>query len=43
MLVNIIEEADDSGARYTELCEVVGISIRTLQCWKKGDMKDNRR
>lgn len=42
-IVSLIEEAHCNGARYSKGCEVVGISIRTLQRWKKGDMKDKRK
>lgn len=35
-MVNWIEEAVSSGARKSRACEVVGISIRTLQRWTEG-------
>jgi len=39
----LIEEAHRSGARYTKACEVVGISLRTLQRWKRGALQDQRK
>ena len=41
--MELIEEAHDHGARYSKACEVVGISIRTLQRWKCCGVKDNRK
>jgi len=34
-VVNLIEEAHESGAKYAKACEVVEISLRTLQRWKE--------
>lgn len=39
----LIEEARVNGARYGKACEVVGISLRTLQRWKQGWLKDRRK
>jgi len=39
----LIEEAHENKARYSKCCEVVGISLRTLQRWKKDGMRDNRK
>lgn len=39
----LIEEAHSSGARYTKACEIVGISLRTLQRWKRDGLKDRRK
>jgi transposase InsO family protein len=39
----LIEEAHENGARYSKACEVVGISNRTLQRWKRGDLVDRRK
>ena len=41
--MELIEEAHDHGARYNKACQVVGISIRTLQRWKCFGVKDNRK
>jgi transposase len=42
-VVALIEEAHDSGARYVKACEVVEISGRTLQRWKREGMEDKRK
>ncbi|MGI6395371.1 MAG: IS3 family transposase [bacterium] len=42
-IVVLIEEAHDNGARYLKACEVVGISLRTLQRWKREGLKDMRK
>jgi transposase InsO family protein len=39
----LIEEAHSNGARYHKACEVVGISLRTLQRWKRGELQDQRK
>jgi putative transposase len=39
----LIDEAHENGARYSKACEVVGISIRTLQRWKSGSLNDRRK
>ncbi|ABL66223.1 helix-turn-helix domain-containing protein [Chlorobium phaeobacteroides] len=39
----LIEEAHENGARYSKACEVVGISLRTLQRWKSGCLNDRRK
>lgn len=39
----MIEEAHGNGARYSKCCEVVGISLRTLQRWKRDGLKDRRK
>lgn len=39
----LIEEAHNNGARYWKACEVTGISLRTLQRWKKEGMTDKRK
>jgi transposase InsO family protein len=36
----LLEEAHQNRARYSKACEVVGISNRTLQRWKCGDLLD---
>ena len=42
-LVELIEEAHESGARYSKACEVVGISERTLQRWQEKACPIDRR
>jgi len=37
----LIEEACKAGARQCKLCEMIGISKRTLQEWQKKTMVDN--
>ncbi|MGR5542531.1 helix-turn-helix domain-containing protein, partial [Vibrio campbellii] len=36
-IVTLIEEAVSKGARKSQACEVIGISIRTLQRWVDSD------
>ena len=36
-MVELIKEASTAGARQSKACEVVGISLRTLQRWDDGD------
>ena len=40
--VKLIEEATGNGARLKPACEIVGISIRTLQNWRRNGMQDRR-
>ena len=42
-MIMLIEEAHENGARYSKACEVVGISLRTLQRWKSGCLNDRRK
>lgn len=42
-VLKMIEEAHENGARYGKACKLVGISLRTLQRWKNGGMKDQRK
>jgi len=42
-IIPLIEEAHYNGARYTKAFEVVGISLRTLQRWKHGELQDKRK
>ncbi len=42
-IVILIDESHSSGARYKKACDVVGISLRTLQRWKRGKMEDRRK
>ena len=42
-IIALIEEAHDNGARYHMACDVVGISLRTLQRWKHGELQDQRK
>lgn len=42
--MELIKEATESGARRAEVCELLGLSIRTLQRWEKhGRVCDNRK
>lgn len=38
-----IEEAHEQGARYIAACDLVGISVRTLQRWKREGLRDRRK
>lgn len=42
-IITIIEEACQSGARKALACDIVGITIRTLQRWLKADTLQDRR
>ncbi|MAT75592.1 hypothetical protein CMK14_10675 [Candidatus Poribacteria bacterium] len=39
-IVDLIEEDHYNGARYHQVCQQVGVSDRTLQRWKRGNLKD---
>ena len=38
----MIEEAHGNGARYSKACQLIGISLRTLERWKGRGLKDRR-
>jgi len=38
-----IEEAHEQGARYIAACDLIGISTRTLQRWKREGLRDRRK
>lgn len=42
MAIKLIDEAVTAGARQAKACEVLGISLRTLQRWKKQGSVDQR-
>lgn len=42
-IVTIIEEACQQGARQTSACDIVGITVRTLQRWLKADTLQDQR
>jgi len=42
-IIPLIDEAHQTGARYSKACNVVGISLRTLQRWKSGGREDKRK
>ncbi|HAV9700851.1 TPA: hypothetical protein JLG89_004782 [Escherichia coli] len=35
-IINLVSEAVSSGARKTQACQCIGISVRTLQRWMQG-------
>jgi len=37
--VSLVEESSKAGARQSKACEILGITARTLQRWKKTDDK----
>jgi transposase InsO family protein len=41
-LLSWVDEARDTGARQTSACEILGLSIRTLQRWRKDQQGDQR-
>ena len=42
-IIRWVGEAQDSGARQSKACEIIGISEKTLQRWKQpGNDKDGR-
>lgn len=43
MILGLVDEAVESGARAKAACEVAGIPLRTLQRWKKAGIGDDRR
>lgn len=42
MAIDLINEAVTAGARCFKACEILGISLRTLQRWKKHGLTDGR-
>jgi hypothetical protein len=42
-LIGDVEKASHSGARLAEACRLSGISVRTLQRWKRRDGNGDRR
>jgi len=42
MAISLIKKAVDDGARQKPACEVVGISVRTLQRWRAAGLSDRR-
>ena len=43
MCIQLVDEAVDTGARRHKACEILGISVRTLQRWKKEPEKEDQR
>jgi putative transposase len=43
MVLDLIEEAQDAGARIRACCEVLGLDTRTVQRWRAQDVGDDRR
>ena len=35
--LELIEEANDNGARYEKACEILGICVRTYQSWRRDE------
>lgn len=43
MTLGLIDEAVESGARQAQVCEMLGLSCRTIQRWnRQGEREDNR-
>ncbi len=42
MAIESIAEATSSGARQKQVCEIIGITVRTLQNWRKSGNMDGR-
>lgn len=43
MILGLVEEAVQSGARQSKACEVINISARTLQRWRNQNVGEDRR
>lgn len=43
MILSLIDEAVADGARLRPACEVLGLSVRTIERWRKQDVGDDRR
>ncbi len=44
MILELIDEAVTSGARQRKACEIIGLSVRTVQRWRKpGGEQDKRK
>ena len=42
-IINLIEDAQSTGAKQSEACKIIGISAKTVQRWQKTDnIKDGR-
>ena len=41
-IIELVNEALESGARQSQACEIIGISSRTLQRWQQDDAHDGR-
>nr|WP_242978104.1 IS3 family transposase [Garciella nitratireducens] len=42
IIIALVQEAVDTGASRKKACEVIGISLRTLQRWSNGNTEDQR-
>mgnify|MGYP002632733010 CR=1 FL=1 len=42
-IIDLINQASESGARQLKACDIVGISAKTLQRWNQPDNKQDRR
>ena len=43
MILDLIDEAKDRGARQAKACETLGLNCRAIQRWKRNGMEDQRR
>ena len=43
MIVTMIDEAVDAGARREQACEIVGLADRTVERWRSADIGDDAR
>jgi len=43
MILGLLDEAVTAGARLWRACEVIGLSLRTVQRWKRQSIGDDRR
>ena len=42
-IVDLVDEAQQAGARLKPACELLGVTLRTLQRWRKATVLDDKR
>ena len=42
-MLELVEQAVHGGCRKAKACEILGLSLRTVQRWARGDIQDRRR
>jgi hypothetical protein len=40
--LRLVEDAVTAGARREQACATLGLSARTMECWRAGDVEDGR-
>ena len=42
-IITLIDEAKNAGARQSEACEIIGLSLKTVQRWRHSDNEQDGR